>query len=35
MCEEVTESYESVSETNNADFASAERVDTADVCRHD
>ena len=34
MYEEVTESYESVSETNNTDFATAEKVHTADACHH-
>ena len=31
MCEEVNGSYGSVSGANNADFAPAERVDTANV----
>jgi len=35
MCEVAAESYESVYETNNVDFASAERDDTTDVWSHD
>jgi len=45
MCEEVTENYESVYETNNVNLALveredttdvlAERQDTTDVCHHD
>jgi len=34
MCEEVTESFETIYETNDVNFTLAEIEDTTDVCPH-